>query len=189
MYIAHELILFTALTPDIDRTTMEKRTLGFWEIWNMSFGFMGIQFGWGLQMANMSLYEYLGAKPEEISMLWLAAPLTGLVVQPIIGAWSDPNLDVNWAAEAIFLGGCRSQFCGARLHAQFHSVVDGCRTSLDFGCQHQCQHGTIPSFCGGHAARKTAQQRFCHAKLHDWGGRRCGLCFALAFGQRFWGGQ
>ena len=50
---------------------MEKRALGFWEIWNMSFGFMGIQFGWGLQMANMSpIYEYLGAKPEEIPMLW-----------------------------------------------------------------------------------------------------------------------
>ena len=68
---------------------MEKRNLSFWEIWNMSFGFMGIQFGWGLQMANMSpIYEYLGAQPE-IPMLWLAAPLTGLVVQPIIGAWSD----------------------------------------------------------------------------------------------------
>ena len=56
----------------------------------MSFGFMGIQFGWGLQMANMSaIYEYLGAKPEEIPMLWLAAPLTGLIVQPIIGYMSD----------------------------------------------------------------------------------------------------
>ncbi|MEN9941535.1 MAG: hypothetical protein RL286_1033, partial [Bacteroidota bacterium] len=44
-----------------------KPTLSFWQIWNMSFGFMGIQFGWGLQMANMSsIYESLGAKPEEI---------------------------------------------------------------------------------------------------------------------------
>jgi maltose/moltooligosaccharide transporter len=56
----------------------------------MSFGFLGIQFGWGLQMANMSaIYEYLGAKAEEIPMLWLAAPLTGLIVQPIIGSMSD----------------------------------------------------------------------------------------------------
>jgi len=56
----------------------------------MSFGFLGIQFGWGLQMANMSaIYEYLGAKPDEIPMLWLAAPLTGLLVQPIIGHLSD----------------------------------------------------------------------------------------------------
>jgi maltose/moltooligosaccharide transporter len=69
---------------------MNKPRLKFWQIWNMSFGFLGIQFGWGLQMANMSaIYEYLGARPEEIPILWLAAPLTGLVVQPIIGSMSD----------------------------------------------------------------------------------------------------
>ncbi|HEY3440846.1 MAG TPA: MFS transporter [Paludibaculum sp.] len=69
---------------------MQKPRLSFWQIWNMSFGFLGIQFGWGLQMANMSaIYEYLGAKPEEIPMLWLAAPLTGMIVQPIIGSMSD----------------------------------------------------------------------------------------------------
>ena len=62
----------------------------FSTIWNMSFGFLGIQFGWGLQMANMSaIYEYLGAKPDQIPLLWLAAPLTGLVIQPIIGHLSD----------------------------------------------------------------------------------------------------
>jgi maltose/moltooligosaccharide transporter len=59
-------------------------------IWNMSFGFLGIQFGWGLQMANMSpIYKYLGAADGQISKLWLAAPLTGFIVQPIIGAMSD----------------------------------------------------------------------------------------------------
>ena len=69
---------------------MEKPRLSFWQIWNMSFGFLGIQFGWGLQMANMSaIYEYLGAKSSEIPLLWLAAPLTGLIVQPIIGRMSD----------------------------------------------------------------------------------------------------
>ncbi len=62
----------------------------FGAIWNMSFGFLGIQFGWALQMANMSaIYEYLGAGAEEIPSLWLAAPLTGLIVQPIIGHLSD----------------------------------------------------------------------------------------------------
>ena len=62
----------------------------FLTIWNMSFGFLGIQFGWGLQMANMSaIYEYLGASADQIPMLWLAAPLTGLIVQPIIGHLSD----------------------------------------------------------------------------------------------------
>ncbi|MGE0439055.1 MAG: MFS transporter [Gemmatimonadales bacterium] len=69
---------------------MAGRKSSFWSIWNMSFGFLGIQFGWGLQMANMSaIYEYLGAQPDQIPMLWLAAPLTGLLVQPIIGHLSD----------------------------------------------------------------------------------------------------
>jgi maltose/moltooligosaccharide transporter len=69
---------------------MEKPRLSFWQIWNMSFGFLGIQFGWGLQMANMSaIYEYLGARPDQIPLLWMAAPLTGLIVQPIIGHMSD----------------------------------------------------------------------------------------------------
>src|SRR3954471_10209706 len=69
---------------------MQKPRLNFGQIWNMSFGFLGIQFGWGLQMANMSpIYKYLGARDDQIPMLWLAAPLTGFIVQPIIGAMSD----------------------------------------------------------------------------------------------------
>ena len=60
------------------------------EMFNMSFGFLGIQFGWGLQLANMSaIYERLGASPDRIPLLWLAAPVTGLLVQPVIGALSD----------------------------------------------------------------------------------------------------
>jgi maltose/moltooligosaccharide transporter len=59
-------------------------------LFNMSFGFLGIQFGWGLQLANMSaVYERLGARPDQVPLLWLAAPVTGLLVQPIIGALSD----------------------------------------------------------------------------------------------------
>ncbi len=69
---------------------MQKPRLSFWQIWNMSFGFFGIQFGWGLQMGNMSaIYEYLGASESQLPLLWLAAPLTGLIVQPIIGHMSD----------------------------------------------------------------------------------------------------
>src|SRR3954470_427611 len=69
---------------------MQKPRLNFGQIWNMSFGFLGIQFGWGLQMANMSpIYKYLGASDAQIPLLWLAAPLTGFIIQPIIGAMSD----------------------------------------------------------------------------------------------------
>ena len=70
--------------------TQRKPRLSFWQIWNMSFGFLGIQFGWGLQLANMSaIYTYLGANADDVPLLWLAGPVTGLVVQPIIGSMSD----------------------------------------------------------------------------------------------------
>lgn len=91
-----------------------KPTLSFWQIWNMSFGFMGIQFGWGLQMANMSsIYESLGAKPEEIPGLWLAAPLTGLLVQPIIGYLSDRTWHPVWGRRRPFflIGAILSSLC------------------------------------------------------------------------------
>lgn len=85
---------------------MQKPPLTFWQIWNMSFGFLGIQFGWGLQMANMSaIYEYLGAKPDEIPILWLAAPLTGLLVQPVIGYLSDRTWGRLGRRRPYFLAG------------------------------------------------------------------------------------
>src|SRR4030095_3364041 len=69
---------------------MQKPRLSFWQIWNMSFGFMGIQFGWGLQLANMSgIYTYLGASPDAVPLLWLPRPMTRLLVPPIIGSMSD----------------------------------------------------------------------------------------------------
>lgn len=69
---------------------MTKPRLNFWQIWNMSFGFLGIQFGFALQNANVSrIFETLGANVDQIPILWLAAPVTGLIVQPIIGHMSD----------------------------------------------------------------------------------------------------
>ena len=69
---------------------MEKRHLNFWQIMTMNFGFFGVQFSFGLQQSNMSaIYKYLGAEEAELPLLWLAGPVTGLVVQPIIGAISD----------------------------------------------------------------------------------------------------
>ncbi len=76
---------------------MQKRTLGFWEIWNMSFGFLGIQFGFALQGAFMSrIFQTLGAEKDAIPLLWIAAPLTGLLIQPIIGYMSDRTWSVRW---------------------------------------------------------------------------------------------
>ncbi len=85
---------------------MQRPRLSFWQIWNMSFGFFGIQFGWGLQMANMSaIYQYLGAKESDIAVLWLAAPLTGLIVQPIIGYLSDRTWGALGRRRPFFLVG------------------------------------------------------------------------------------
>jgi len=67
-----------------------KPELSFWQIWNMCFGFLGIQFGFALQNANVSrIFQTLGAEVDQIPALWIAAPLTGLIVQPIIGYFSD----------------------------------------------------------------------------------------------------
>ena len=85
---------------------MEKPQRTFWQIWNLSFGFFGIQFGWGLQMANMSaIYEYLGARADQIPILWLAAPLTGLLVQPIVGLASDRTWGPLGRRRPYFLAG------------------------------------------------------------------------------------
>ncbi len=76
---------------------MNKRKLRFWEIWNMSFGFLGIQFGFALQGGFMSrIFQTLGADIHDIPIMWIAAPLTGLLVQPIIGYLSDRTWSQRW---------------------------------------------------------------------------------------------
>jgi len=83
-----------------------KPRLAFWEIWNMSFGFLGIQFGFALQNANVSrIFETLGASVENIPILWIAAPVTGLVVQPIVGYFSDRTWNRLGRRRPFFLGG------------------------------------------------------------------------------------
>ncbi len=85
---------------------LEKPPLKFWQLWNMNFGFLGIQFGWGLQMANMSaIFEYLGAEADQVPILWLAAPMTGLLIQPIIGSLSDNTWGPLGRRRPYFLGG------------------------------------------------------------------------------------
>lgn len=69
---------------------LKKKELSFWQIWNMSFGFLGIQFGFALQGGFMSrIFQTLGADKDAIPFLWIAAPLTGLLIQPIVGYLSD----------------------------------------------------------------------------------------------------
>ncbi|WP_337040815.1 MFS transporter [Emticicia sp. 17c] len=80
-----------------------KPLLSFWQIWNMSFGFFGIQFGFELQNSNVSrIFETLGANKDEIPLLWIAAPVTGLIVQPIIGYLSDRTWHPFWGRRRPF---------------------------------------------------------------------------------------
>src|SRR5512138_1730062 len=91
---------------------MDRPRLSFWQVWNMSFGFFGIQFGWGLQMANMSaIYQYLGAKEDQIAWLWIAAPLTGLIVQPLVGYYSDRTWTALGRRRPYFLTGAALVAC------------------------------------------------------------------------------
>jgi maltose/moltooligosaccharide transporter len=80
-----------------------KPTLSFWQLWNMSFGFFGIQFGFTLQNANTSrIFSTLGAEMGDLSILWLAAPITGMLVQPIIGYLSDNTWHEFWGRRRPF---------------------------------------------------------------------------------------
>ncbi len=84
----------------------KKPHLSFWQIWNMSFGFLGIQFGFALQNANVSrIFETLGARVDEIPILWIAAPVTGLIIQPIIGHMSDNTWNKLGRRRPYFLVG------------------------------------------------------------------------------------
>ncbi|MDD3812425.1 MAG: MFS transporter [Bacteroidales bacterium] len=80
--------------------------LSFWQIWNMSFGFLGIQMGFALQNSNVSrIFETLGASIDNIPILWIAAPVTGLIVQPIIGHYSDKTWTRLGRRRPFFLAG------------------------------------------------------------------------------------
>jgi maltose/moltooligosaccharide transporter len=77
--------------------TAAKPKLSFWQIWNMSFGFLGIQFGFALQNANTSrIFTALGSEPDNLALYWAAAPITGFLIQPIIGYYSDRTWHPKW---------------------------------------------------------------------------------------------
>ena len=85
---------------------MEKRRLSFWQIWNMSFGFLGIQMGFALQNANASrILQIFGADVHELSWFWIIAPLMGLIVQPIVGHYSDKTWGKLGRRKPYFLVG------------------------------------------------------------------------------------
>jgi maltose/moltooligosaccharide transporter len=92
--------------PATEHPMRKKPLLSFWQLWNMSFGYVGIQFGFALQNANVSrIFETLGAKVDEIPILWIAGPVSGLLVQPIIGYMSDKTWNRLGRRKPYFLAG------------------------------------------------------------------------------------
>ncbi|MCB0807168.1 MAG: MFS transporter [Bacteroidales bacterium] len=84
----------------------QKPRLSFWQIWNMSFGFLGIQFGFALQNANASrILQTFGADVHHLSWFWLVAPITGMIVQPIVGYFSDKTWNRLGRRRPYFLAG------------------------------------------------------------------------------------
>lgn len=112
-----------------------KPKLSFWQIWNMSFGFLGIQFGFALQGGFMSrIFQSLGASEESIPMLWIAAPLTGLIVQPIIGYFSDRTWSARWGRRKPYflIGAILSSITLLFVpHSPYLWVAAGCLWVLD----------------------------------------------------------
>ena len=93
--------------------SIPKPRLSFWQIINMNFGFFGLQYSFGLQQANMSpIYKFLGAAEDKLPYLWLAGPLTGLIIQPIVGAMSDKTVS-RWGRRSpyFFIGAIFCSIC------------------------------------------------------------------------------
>jgi maltose/moltooligosaccharide transporter len=122
----------------------------------MSFGFLGIQFGWGLQMANMSaIYSYLGANADSLAILWLAAPVTGVIIQPLDRPIQRPLLDAAGPAASVYSGRRDSRLARPGADAQLSVGLDGGGTALGAGRNHQRQHAAVPRAGGGQFAGRT----------------------------------
>ncbi|WP_010136930.1 MFS transporter [Ochrovirga pacifica] len=103
---------------------MKKRTLRFTEIWNMSFGFLGIQMGFALQNANASrILQTFGADIHQLSWFWIIAPLMGLIVQPIVGYYSDKTWTKLGRRRPYFLAGALLASIGLILMPQAHLFI------------------------------------------------------------------
>ncbi len=137
-----------------------KPRLSFWQLFNMSFGFLGIQSGFGLQLANRSaIYSKLGAAASKIPILWLAGPMTGLLIQPIIGSMSDRTWNRLGRRRPYFLVGADPGFDHPIFHARFTDLVGGGDDAVGAGCVDQYFDGAVPGVCGGQVAAGAA---------HDW---------------------
>ena len=147
---------------------MHKRQpeLKFWQIWNMCFGFLGIQFGFALQNANVSrIFQSLGASIDDLPVLWLAAPVTGLIVQPIIGYLSDRTWGRLGRRRPYFLVGAVLATAALVVDAEQPVPLGGGRHALDPRRVDQHLDGAVPRAGRRHAAGSPALPRLLDAEL------------------------
>ncbi len=143
-----------------------KPQVSFWQIWNMCFGFLGIQFGFALQNANVSrIFQTLGAQVDEIPILWIAAPLTGLIVQPIVGYYSDRTWNRLGRRRPYFLCWRRADDARAVRHAELAVAVDRGGPAVDSRCVDQHLDGAVPRLRRRSAVAAAAPDGLCDAEL------------------------
>lgn len=146
---------------------MTKPKLSFWQIWNLSFGFLGVQIGYSLQNSNTSsIFKSLGADVNHLSYFWLAAPLAGMIVQPIVGLFSDGTW-TRWGRRIPYIlgGSLISALAGA--HAQLPQTAR--LRPARHGGFHPAVHGSVvqrhdAAFpgAGGRHARRFAEDTGLH---------------------------
>ena len=117
--------------------SLAKPRLSFWQIIHMNVGFFGIQYSFGLQQSAVNpIYDFLGAKPDEIPWLNLAGPLTGLIIQPIIGALSDKTWHPRFGRRTPYFFYWRFDLQHCIIFISFQQrIMDGCGLALDTGCR------------------------------------------------------
>ncbi len=160
----------------------KKPLLSFWQLWNMSFGYVGIQFGFALQKFKPKPdFRNPGREAGRHSrLLWIAAPLSGLIVQPIIRLHERPDLEPPRSPEALFSDGSNSGVgAGIVGSAQFAHLVGGRRHVMDARCVDQHHHGAHACLCRRYVVGRATHPGFCRADVLHRRGFDCRVAVAV----------
>ena len=161
--------------------TREKPRLSFWQIWNMSFGFLGIQFGFALQNSNISrIFETMGAKTDEIAFRGWRRPSPACWCSPSSAIFSDRTWSPRWGRRRpYFFVGAVAGLPGPGRDAQRDGPLDGGRHALDSGFEHQHFDGAVPGAGRRFAALAAAHHGLRRPDVLHRRGRHGGLVAAL----------
>ena len=163
--------------------TFTKPKLTFSQIINMNVGFFGIQYSFGLQQTAVNpLFSFLHARPEDLPLLNLAGPVTGLLIQPLIGALSDKTWHPRWGRRKPYflLGAIGCSLC-LFLFPFSSALWIGRWFTLVIGCIQQHCNGALPCFYCRQTSRRAKSNRFSHTKFFYRAGYYACQSFALLF--------